>query len=328
MYIVSAQVRGFRDLPSATITDCARLMRLAGPGPTTTALGDAIELGFAALSHDGLHRLARRWGLVPEQLPPDDTEPGFPDALDWCDPIAAKAIVDPAAGRALRVELELHLDPPLFGQLRDLAGREPRVVTALATRPTIRLSVGALFTSTYDALAVHLQGFSVGEQAFPVHGKERPAWLDRFLRGLRGRFHRFDLSDDAPAQLLEAATSREAHASYLRWQAALGPEGPALRVARGVGDLPMVLGDDLPMRRFGQAGLDRAMLAAAIHLSGADIVWAESDDPMLHDAVRTDPSPLEQVFSVGPSGDVDVQPHAPPPENALRSRRAWGSPRP
>jgi hypothetical protein len=327
VYIVSIQARGFRDLPSASIDHCSRWMRLRGPGPATTALGDAVELGFAALSNAALARLALRWGLITENATPPEDDHAFPDQLDHCDPIAARALVASDAKRSLNVDLELHLDPPLFGQLRELAAREPRVVTALSERPTIRISVGALFTTTFDALAIHLDDFSVGDQRFPTHGKDRPPWLDRFLRGLRGRFHRFDLGDDAPGQLLHAATSRDEHDAYLAWQSALAPDGPQLRIARGPEDQPVLLGDGLPLRRHGQVGLDRASLAAAIHLSHADILWAESDDPLLQAAVESSPSPLEQVFSVSASGGIEVVSDRPEQKTALQAPRAWGAPR-
>ena len=327
MYIRSIRVRGFRDLPEAHIENCDRWMDLQGPSPAVTALGDAIELGFSVLSVTALARLAWRWGMVSDSLPPAEEGLDFPEQLDQLDPVAVQAILAPGARRALKVDLELHLDPPLFGRLREHAAREPRVVTALADRPTIQLSVGALFTLSLDTMAIHLDGFAVGNQRFPTHGKDRPAWLNRFLASLRGRFHRFDLEDDFPEQLLDAATSREGHAAYAAWQSALAPDGPSLRVARGADDRPILLGDDQPMRRYGQAGQDRASLAAAIHLSGADILWAESDDDLLKRAVEANPSPLEQVFTVSPRGTTGVQSDSPSDKPAIKGPLAWRAPR-
>jgi len=326
MYIVSIDVRGLRDLPRFATGDLQRVVTLAGPGPQVTALGDAIELGMAALSWQALQRLCRRWGLIAQDAVLEHEDDGLPDAVADTDPDAAVALLDPGGQRAVKVELQLALDPPLFGQLRELAVREPRVVTALSARPTVTLSVGALFTSTHDALAITLHGVSVGEQPFPVHGPERPAWLDRFLRSLRRRFHRFDVTDDLPAELLAAATSRARHADYRRWQAALKPDGPMLRAARGVGDTPMVLADDLPIRRLGHAGEVRARLAAAIHLSQADVVWAEPGGAveLLRQAVEGDASPLEQVFCVCPDGELQVEAIVDAPAAALGGRRAWG----
>lgn len=327
MYILSAQVRGFRDLPAASPIEFSRHVDLRGPDPAVTALGDAVELAFAALSTSALHRLAVRWGLIADGVPPEEDDNTFSRELLDCDPIAADALLAPGSRRSLHVELELHLDPPQFGQLRELAAREPEVVTALAARPTIRLGVGAMFTTSLDALAVHVDAFHVGDTRFAVHGKDSPKWVGRFLAGMRDRFHRFDLGDDIPDALLDAATSRDRHAAYRAWQAALQPSGPHLRIARGTDDRPTMLGDGLPLRRHGQAGVDRASLAAAVHLSRADILWAESDDPILQAAVEATPSPLEQVFSVAPSGTVSVTADRPEEKPALRARRAWGQPR-
>lgn len=326
MYIVSIDVRGLRDLPQYARGDLRRVVSVAGPGPEVTALGDAIELGLAALSWSALERLCRRWGLIgPEAVLERDND-GLPDAVDVTDPDAARALLAEGAQRAVKVELELALDPPLFGQLRELAVREPRVVTALSARPTVTLSVGVLFTSTFDALAITLHGVSVGEQPFQVHGPERPSWLDRFLRNLRGRFHRFDLNDDLPGALLTAATSWGQHADYRSWQTALGPAGPVLRAARGVDDRPVLLADDLPIRRLGRAGEMRALLAAAIHLSRADVVWAEPGQAMalLTQAVEGDSSPLEQVFCIHADGELEIEAVVDAPAAALMGRRPWG----
>jgi hypothetical protein len=330
MYIVSIGVRGHRDLPRYNCHDLQRVMSLAGPSPAVTALGDAIELGFAALSWSALEQLCRRWGLIASDavLPREGDE--LPDSVQFQDPDAARALVDPAAQRALKVELELALDPPLFGQLRELAVREPRVVTALAARPTVTLRVGALFTSSHDALAITLQGVSVGEQPFQVHGSERPSWLGRFLRGLRDRFHRYEAADSHAADLLACATSRGRHDQYQRWQQSMGADGPFLRAARGVNDRPILLADDLPLRRLGHCGQRRAQLAAAIHLSGADIVWAEpgASADLLRAAVEGNASPLEQVFCVTRDGELEVAAEVDTPAAALGGGRPWGERRP
>ncbi len=315
MFVVSISARGFRDLPSGGIAECNLVEHLLGPSPAVVALGDALELAFASFSAPALERLAVRWGLVEaDALVSAGMGSGrLPDGLPAIDPLAARALVDPNGDRAMRVSVELRLDPPQFGVLREFAAREPLLGVALASRPTVTVSVGALFGIDFDALAISLTGFRVGEQEFPVHGAERPAWIETFLVGLAGRFHRFDLGDDIASDLFTAVTSRDRHEAYCRWQRALQPEGPFLRVSCGPGDEPLVLGDDLPMRRYGQAGLDRVALAGAIHLSGADVLWAESEEALLQNAVDGDSSPLEQVFCVGPRGTrmVHVEPIAP-----------------
>jgi len=72
MFITAIHARGFRDLPDGRIDGLDRVVDLQGPAPAVTALGDAIELAFAALSEPGLTRLLRRWGLLA-----DDETPGL-----------------------------------------------------------------------------------------------------------------------------------------------------------------------------------------------------------------------------------------------------------
>jgi hypothetical protein len=306
MFISAVDVRGFRDLPRFTLGELERSVSLQGPTPQTTALVDGIELVFAALSTDGLDRWLRRLELVAEGEAIELEGDPFPTDVAWTDPVTARGLL--AEGeQALRAEVELVLDPPLFGRLRELAAREPRVGTALARRPSVRIGVGALFASSYDALVVSIQSFAVGDDSFPTSSADRPRWLPRFLRALPKRFHRMDLCESTSAQLLDAATSRERFEAYQAWCGSLGPDGPRLRVARGPGGAPTVLGDERPIRRFGQAGSDRAALAAAIHLSGADVLWAESDDALLDGAIEGDGSALEQVWRVHGAGKTVVE---------------------
>jgi hypothetical protein len=312
MYVTAIELRGFRDLPAWSAEGLDRTVHLRGPTPATTAVGDALDLAFGALSPEGLDRALRRWGVVaPEDAPEVEGAP-LPTEATWSDAEAARALVADGE-RTLRVELELALDPPLFAQLRELAAREPRVGPALARRPRLRLAVGALFAATWDAVAISIQRFSVGDEDFPVSGADRPRWLDRFLQAMATRLHRLDLEDDMGARLLDAATSRQRHDAYQRWTTALLPDGPRLRVARGPGEQPLLLGDELPLRRHGQAGLDRAALAGAVFLTGADVLFAEGDDPLLDRAVDGEDSPLEQVWRVGPRGALEVRASADPP---------------
>ena len=109
------------------------------------------------------------------------------------------------------------------------------------------------------------------------------------------------------------------------WQNALGPDGPHLRVAKDANDLPVLLGNDLPLRRYGPPIVDMATLAAAIHLTNADILWAESDGLVLSNATETDPSPLEQVFRVGSNGTIQVEADPPRPQPTRGTPRAWAT---
>ena len=321
MFITAIHARGFRDLPDGRLDGLGRLVDLTGPSPTTTALGDAVELAFAALSEAGLTRLLRRWGLLAEGEDPEITGSPFPDQASWADRSSARALVADPETPTLRVDITLSLDPPLYGLLRAEAGRDPRVGAALGQGGALTFAVGALFTRTFDTLALTLHGLRIGDEAFPTGEGERPHWVPRLLRLLATRLHRHDpaapASETATAAL-DALLSQDRHGAWEAWSRALLPGGPALRVARGPGGDAILQGDDLPLRRHGARAVRDAGLAAAVHLSGADVVWAESGRAWLATAVDGDASALEQVFRVHPGGTL--APTLTPPDTPRATR--------
>jgi hypothetical protein len=322
MYITAIHARGFRDLRDGRLDGLVRRVDLKGPSPAATALGDAVELAFAALSEEGLERLLRRWNLIAEGETPEITGTPFPDQASWTDRATARSLVADPAKPNLRVDLTLSLDPPLYGLLRAESARDPRVGTALGQGGALTLSVGALFTRTFDTLALTLQSVRIGDESFPTREGERPHWMPRLLRALATRLHRHDATTttaDTATAALDALLSQEHHGSWQAWSAALAPDGPTLRVARGPGGAPILLGDGLPLRRHGAQALRDAALAAAVHLSGADVVWAESARPWLAAAVDGDASALEQVFRVHPGGTLVPTDAPPEPQRATRT---------
>lgn len=322
MYITSIHARGFRDLPDGRLDGLERLVDLRGPSPESTALGDAIELAFAALSEESLERLLRRWDLLGPGEAPEITGIPFPDQASWTDQTTARSLVADPSSPNLRVDVTLSLDPPLFGRLRTEAARDPRVGSALGQGGALTLSVGALFTQTFDTLALTIHAVRIGDESFPTREGERPHWMPRLLGALASRVCRHDGSrpiSDTAASALDALLSQMHHEAWQAWSTALLPDGPVLRVARGPGGTPVLLGDDLPLRRHGARAIQDAGLAAAVHLSGADVVWAEAHRPWLAAAVDGDPSPLEQVFRVHPAGTVAPVVTPPAPTRAARA---------
>jgi hypothetical protein len=303
MFITSIQVRGFRDLASFSATGLGRVVHVLGPTPQTTALADAVQLTFAAVSQDLLADLIGRWQLCgPEEQPEIVGEP-FPDQASWTDTSAAGAIVGPE--RNLRVELSMRLDPPLYGSLRQQAAREPRLVAALSSGAELRLSVGALFTRSWDTMALTIHSVAFGDVA--LTDQDRKRWGNRFLRQLGERLHRFVPSAAVGDIAMAALTSRDQRGAYESWAVALLPDGPSLRVISGPGGRSQVLANERPLARWGWQVQEQAALAAAIHLSGADIVWAETEEPEVAAAVEGDASPLEQVFVVSSAGTLEVE---------------------
>ena len=310
MYVTAIKVRGFADLPHYESGLLERVVHFKGPSLETTALGDAIQLAFAALSHAALRDLLHRWELCAPDEEPEILGDDFPDQATWSDGDAARVLVGPE--RHLKVELSFNLDPPLFGQLRQHAARAPRLAAALSSGAELHLAVGALFTSTYDGLAVAVHSIRIGDVTLTE--ADRTRWANKLLRdfGLRLARHRPD--HDAAPQALDALTSRDGLDAYLDWTRALGPEGPKLRALRGPGGRAQIYGGERPIARWGPDLRRQAALAASIHLSGADILWVDQADPTLVDAVEGPASPLEQVFMVSEAGTlaIDNEP-APPP---------------
>lgn len=309
MLVSSIAVHGFRDLPDwRSPPDLPRVVGVRGPGPASTALGDALELAFAALNPDAMTALLRRWAVL---APDEDAEilgAPLPEQVSWSDQRAARGLVASESERHLRVTVELALDPVLESSLRALAPREPRLAAGLAPGARVRLGVGALFTSTFDAVAVSVHELRFGEESFPTVAGQRPAWLTRFLVALAGRFARHPGPPGEPPlaeRVLAASTAWEGYGAYLGWQRALVARCGTVRPARGPGDVAVLLSDDLPLRRHGPAAEQRAAQAAAVYLSRADVLWVEDEDDEVDASTEGDGSPLEQIWRVHAEGAVD-----------------------
>ena len=305
MFITDVQIEGLADAPSLSLSELDREVRIAGPDPASTALGDGIALVFAALSEPHCAALLQHWGLLgPEEIPDILADP-FPAQASWSDSIAARSLIDDPDRRSITVSITLELDPILFRTLRAQSVRHPRLVTALSGGLNLRLTVGALLATSFDALALSLQSVHIGNESFPTLPRERPSWLTRLLRQLGDRFHRHTPRSDLAAQVMAAATSRQHHHRYQAWQAAMAHLGMA-RVAHGPGGVPELLIDERPLWRHGEAGRRAADLAASIHLTGADILWAETSNSELAKGIEA--SALEQVWWVGTEDGAVIRP--------------------
>ncbi len=308
MFVTAIEVQGFRDLPRFSAAELGPVVTVRGPEPAATALGDALELFFAAFRPDALQRLLRRWGATGPAEAAEITGQPLPEQAVWTDNIAARWVA--SEGRSLTVTVEIALDPVQLAALRGLGAREPRLVSAIARAPHARVTVGGLFASSYDALALAVQSVTLGGESFPCAAGQRAPWMTALLSGLAGRFARHEPGEAAgvAATALAAETSWSDHDAYLRWQSALPPELGLVRAARGPGDRPVLLADGLPLRRLGSPALLRAALAADVYLSGADLLWAEQDDDWIDVAVEGDGSPLEQIWRVCRTGALHVHP--------------------
>lgn len=303
MLVTAIEVQGFRDLPSFRAADLGRIVTVAGPTPAASALGDALELAFAAFHPAATTAMLRRWGALGPGEEAEIVGSPLPEQASWSSPLVGRWLVDSLESRHLTVALEIALDPVQYGALRALTAREPRLGSALTRDARASVTIGALFTNRFDAVALAVQSFSVGGEAYPASPGQRPPWVSALLRELGGRFVRFRPESDAlPEEVLEAAISAERFDVYQRWQGALAERLGTVRAARGPGGRAVLLADDLPLRRHGAAGLRLAALNAAVYLSGADLLWAEAPETWLDEAVEGDASPLEQVWRVCADG--------------------------
>jgi hypothetical protein len=314
MYVHGLSITGLADLPSVSLSDLGRRVSVKGPTPAAMAIGDGLTLAFSALSPHILERLLCHWGLSsPGSSLEIDADP-LPTQAVWEDRTLAKSIVADPRSRKIQVQVSLALDPPLFSDLRALAPREPRLGMALGAGPMVTLEISAFFAASWDAISLSIQSFSLGEERFPSHGPERPAWLTVFLQKLGQRFWMHDVTEQTAKRALEMMLSKEPepYERYRAWQSSLSPDFGCVRPAYGVENEPILLSENRPMSRYGVSGMNRVQLASSIFLSNTDVLWLGTEERWADQFVKGDGSPLEQLWTVGPEGNIDpVQPQGP-----------------
>lgn len=324
MYLTSVAVRGFHDLPRFSTRGLDRVVRVRRTGPQVTALGDAVELAFAALAGERLVELLRRWGVIGTEEQPQievgNDARGFrlPEQASWSAGWPARTLVADPDERVLSVEVEALLDPRLAARVRRRIS-DPELVVALLEQPRISWKVGALFNRAFDAVAVNVDAFSVGGRGLSLCGDERAGWVPGFLNGLAERFVRYDGAldlDRVARRALDAMTSPDRYAAYEAWQHALAPELGKVRAVRGPGGLPCLVAEDLPLRRRGPEVVEQVGLAAMAWLYGADILWVDRVVEGGLDRLVSGPNPpLEQVWQVVADGEL-ILPEPPNGESA------------
>lgn len=323
MLLERVRAEGFSGLPSIEVA-LSRFARLGGEARERRVLADAVHLGLGWLDRGLMEQLLRRWGC---EAPEVDLEEGRVGAARW---EAAPGLAARVAGadRTLRVTLDLLVDPPLFGFMRDLARRDLRLFSAITggrenagiqeggdPRPgqvalaRISLSVAARFTAGFDALSVDPVGLRIGAEAIPLAGAERPEWLPRLWQRIGRRLQR----GPAPGRWAEAARSWEAPVQH-----ALGAGLAALRqrpfslgalrvMPEGLAQLNAQ--ELVPLWQLGDEAELAAGLVAAVSLGGADVLIWEGDlpdrwRPWLARQAEAAGSPLEQVIWFSSRGEV------------------------
>ena len=322
MYVTSVHVQGFRNAEDFEATDLGRIVDLPA-GPPGIAVADAL-LAFAGSLHpDRIGPVLTQLGLV-EGPPVVLVEDGLPIQVTLAEGFGVPSLLPPDGSRNLRVTVEVKLDPPLFGKLRQLAVRDPRLVTALGEGARIKIKVGWLFTTDHTVLSIALLGVSVGDTAFPIIGSERPVWLVELLHDIGSRFGRVKPASAATvvSRLLDAALSQdpERRSRYSRLAEALASPPFSLgrlEIVRSGNRLEPCFGTGLlRARQFGSAADEALVLTEAVLLDSPDVLIIEAPGIANRDpaAVRGwlsahadgDRATLEQVvFAAGGTADVE-----------------------
>jgi hypothetical protein len=326
MWITGIRTEGFAPMAELELDDLPRAAFIHGPAEHCEQVAAALQLFFAGLLPERLPRVLVDLGFDPEVSGIEVLGQPLPDQARWSMPWAARALLADPGVRNLKIRLSMALDPLQFRFLREHAGRHPWLVTALAEGARAEITVGWLFDKDHEAAAVSVLRVVLGEERVPVAGPESPNWLPAFLQGLARRFralpHAGSSLDQAAEAWLEALTDpRPARLDAAgRLAASLGAPPFTLERARPVrwGERAAVVTGPAarPIAWAGPAAVEAVELAAAVHLSGAEILCLRHPGLQQPDpdatlawlaASATEPgSPLEQVLVLGIARDDGV----------------------
>jgi len=304
MYLSSLTIRGLSDLPSFAAEGLGRMVVIDGPSPAAAAVGDGLNLLFAALNEDALSALLRRWGLIRTGEDAEIAADPLPTQATWSDRFVASTIVSDAVNRRIQVTADIRLDPLLNADLRTAAAGEPRLGLGLGSDASVRIEVSAFFAQSWDVLSLSVQSVVIGGERFPCASKERSTWMTRLLKELGRRFINHDQSEHHANEVFSAMVSpvAERHHGFLRFTNLVGDVRPA--------SLPdgstILLAGDRPLNRHGPAQTRAMHAAASATLHNADIMWLGESDPWNEALTESDDAPLEQLWSVAPDGSISA----------------------
>ncbi|MCO4744274.1 MAG: hypothetical protein KC912_05760 [Proteobacteria bacterium] len=314
MLVTGIRVAGLRDADGFVKTELESRVELDS-GPSGVAVADALDLFSAGLNATRVEGVLNTLGIAvgPVELVLED---GLPVQASWEGGEGARALLAGDAARRITVWVEVAPDPPLFGQLRELAVREPRLVAALGNNPRIAIKVGWLFTKDLTTASIAVLEIKVGDLGFPSAGPERAKWAPRLLRQLGQRFSRVQQRDGRAIaeRMLEASLSADSDVrdAYQRAAEALGDKPFSLgqlHLVR-VGDtlLPCFGHELRRARQFGPAADEALRLVEAVFLDAPDVLIVEAPGALqgdagevvewLHGRTEGNDATLEQVVLV------------------------------
>lgn len=312
MLVTGVRVAGLRDADGYVKADIESRVDLPS-GPQGIAVADALDLFAAGLCTDRVPGVLDRLGVASTEVEVLE-EDGLPVQASWSSGLGVRTLLAGDAARRITVWVEVAPDPPLFGQLRELAVREPRLVAALGNSPRIGIKVGWLFTKDLTTASIAVLELKVGDLGFPAVGPERPKWAPRVLKQLGERFGRVRRrsSTELAGVLLDASLSADPRRrdAFRRASDALA-DAPfnfgALQLVRAEDALWACFGPDLRRaRQYGPSAEEALQLVVAAYLDAPDVLVVEAPGALQPDSdevvewlvARTqgNDATLEQVF--------------------------------
>lgn len=222
------------------------------PGMGSVSVADGLRMAFAALDGNSLPGVLPSMGVPSRGSVKVTEEGGMPDLVEWAEGTALRRWVSPAVTPAVKVEWMASMDPVLFGQLRTLAAREPRLVSALGGDARLTIKVGWLFNKEFDTATLSLLKLKIGDVAFPTTRLERPAWVSSFVGDVGRRFGALSMHEpvqEVVERLLQYSLSPEpeVRAAFARAAECFASQ------PFGYGRLQLVRWNGLPTACFGEA---------------------------------------------------------------------------
>lgn len=319
MLITSLRMEGLRFAPDLTLAELGRVVRVPAP-PVGVAVADALSLLAATLSPGRFDTEAERLGLkLAESADACVLEDGLVVQAAFDDPGVVRSLLAPDSDGLIAIAVTIQLDPPLYGQLRTHALRDPRLAVALVEDGTLHIRVGWLFTRDRSVASISVFEVRLGSLPLPLVGSDRPLWLGDVLRAVGSRLGRVDsrpVAGSIAGRLMFASLSddpvRREGARTLC--GALG-EPPfslgRLELVRTERAVRACVGATLTdLRQYGPAALEAVALLEQVHVQRPDVLVVDAlRDPSwvnwLASFTEGDDATLEQVFLIEcPEGKV------------------------
>jgi len=311
MWIESVRTTGLRSAPEDGLTGLARRVEVSGGAPGV-AVADALSMLAGTLDNGAFEEALRVLELTTEDT--DLVVDGLPDEASGLDASGVRPLLrdrpgdaQSADGRRITIDVTISLDPGLYGMLREAALRDPRVATGLMDAATIALRVGWLFNPELEAVTVAPIAMAVADQAFPVVGGEKPAWMDPVLGAVGRRLGRMDPRRPVSLvaeRLLDASLSAEPES-----RVAFGRASASLAAAPwSLGPVELTLARGSAKACFGAALLRARQLGprADLALRLVEAVYLDAPDVLVVSGI-TDPEVVAWLVAHTQGDDATLE---------------------